>query len=44
VADAADGSRQAATLRALAGRIHADPGVAMVLLPVGDGLMLVRRR
>jgi predicted O-methyltransferase YrrM len=44
VADPADGSRQAASLRALNVKIHADPRVAMVTLPVGDGLTLARRR
>lgn len=44
VADPADGSKQARTLRALNAKIHADPRVDMVLLPIGDGLMLARRR
>jgi predicted O-methyltransferase YrrM len=44
VADAGDGSRQARTLGALNEAIHADQDLAMVLLPVGDGMTLVRRR
>jgi O-methyltransferase len=44
VADPADESRQTRTLRALNEAIHTDPDLAMVLLPVGDGLTLLRRR
>jgi predicted O-methyltransferase YrrM len=44
VADADDESRQVLTLRALNDAIHADQDLAMVLLPIGDGLSLVRRR
>jgi caffeoyl-CoA O-methyltransferase len=44
VADACDRSRQAETLRALNAKIHGDPRVSMVLLPVGDGLTLARKR
>ena len=44
VADPDDDSRQARTLRALNAKIHADPRVTPVLLPIGDGLTLARRR
>lgn len=44
VADPSDRSRQAESLRALNAKIHADPRVSMVLLPVGDGLTLARKR
>lgn len=44
VADPADDSRQAATLRALNARLHADERVSLVMLPIGDGLTLLRRR
>ena len=44
VADPADRDRQTAALRAINRKIHADPRVSMVLLPVGDGLTLARRR
>ncbi|WP_159712191.1 class I SAM-dependent methyltransferase [Geminicoccus flavidas] len=44
VADPGDGSRQALTLRHLNQAIHDDPDLALVLLPVGDGLTLLRRR
>jgi predicted O-methyltransferase YrrM len=44
VADPADRSRQTEALRRLTRRINEDPAVAMVLLPIGDGLLLVRKR
>lgn len=44
VADPGDRSRQARTLRRLTQVIHADPRVTPVLLPIGDGLMLARKR
>jgi len=43
VADPADRGHQVEALRALNAKIHADARVSMVLLPVGDGLTLVRR-
>ena len=42
IADDAD--RQTATLRTLNARIHEDLDLGLVLLPVGDGLTLLRRR
>lgn len=44
VADPADTSRQAETLRQLTRTIHSDRRVTPVLLPIGDGLMLARKR
>lgn len=44
VADPSDDSRQTRTLRDLNAQIHADPDLAMVLVPVGDGMTLLRRR
>lgn len=44
VADPADRSRQTQALRALNAKIHADPRVSPVMLPIGDGLTLARRR
>jgi caffeoyl-CoA O-methyltransferase len=44
VADLADDSRQARTLRVLNAELHADESMAVVLLPIGDGLTLLRRR
>ena len=44
VADPADDSRQARSLRALNIKIHADQRVSPVLLPIGDGLTLARLR
>jgi predicted O-methyltransferase YrrM len=44
VADPSDNSRQARTLRCLNALLHADERFAAVLLPVGDGLTLLRRR
>lgn len=43
VADPADDSHQAVALRRVARRLHADPGLTVSLLPIGDGLMLARR-
>jgi predicted O-methyltransferase YrrM len=44
VADSADTSRQAQALRALNGKIRDDDRVTMSLVPIGDGVMLARRR
>mgnify|MGYP005846714801 CR=1 FL=1 len=44
VADPSDQSRQTRVLRDLTAAIHADPRVSMCLLPIGDGLLLARRR
>jgi predicted O-methyltransferase YrrM len=44
VADPDDQSRQTETLRALTRTIHSDRRVTPVLLPIGDGLMLARKR
>lgn len=44
VADPADQDRQTLALRALNDKIREDPRVSSVLLPVGDGVMLARRR
>jgi predicted O-methyltransferase YrrM len=44
VADPGDHSRQTETLRALTRTIHSDRRVTPVLLPIGDGLMLARKR
>lgn len=44
VADPADHSRQTEAIRALNTRIVGDPGLSMVLLPIADGVTLVRRR
>ena len=44
VADPADTDRQTLALRALNEKIRADSRVFSVLLPVGDGVMLARRR
>jgi O-methyltransferase len=44
VADPADGSRQTETLRALNAKIHADARVSPLILPIGDGLTLARKR
>jgi predicted O-methyltransferase YrrM len=43
VADPDNADRQTETLRRLNRRIHTDPALAMVLLPLGDGLLLARR-
>ena len=44
VADPTDGSHQTAAIRALNEKIHGDERVSSLLLPVGDGLMLLRKR
>jgi predicted O-methyltransferase YrrM len=44
VADPADQSRQTETLRGLTRTIHSDRRVTPVLLPIGDGLLLARKR
>jgi predicted O-methyltransferase YrrM len=44
VADPANRDRQTEALRALNAKLHADPRVSMALVPIGDGLMLARRR
>ena len=44
VADSADQSRQTETLRGLTRTIHSDRRVTPVLLPIGDGLLLARKR
>ena len=44
VADPEDRSRQATALRELNARLHADGRVSLVMLPIGDGLTLARRR
>ncbi len=44
VADPSDRSRQTATLRRLTRMIQEDQRVTPVLLPIGDGLLLARKR
>ena len=44
VADPEDHSRQTETLRSLTRTIQSDRRVTPVLLPIGDGLMLARKR
>ena len=44
VADPEDQDRQTQALRTLNDKIRADPRVSPVLLPIGDGVMLARRR
>ena len=44
VADPADDDRQTLILRALNAKIRGDERVSSLLLPVGDGLTLARRR
>ncbi len=44
VVDPADQSRQTETLRGLTRTIHSDRRVTPVLLPIGDGLLLARKR
>lgn len=44
VADPSDTRHQAVTLRRVAERLHGDPSLTVSLLPIGDGLMLARRR
>jgi predicted O-methyltransferase YrrM len=44
LADPDETSRQAKVLRELNERLHGDPRVAYVMLPIGDGVTLLRRR
>ena len=44
VADPADEDHQTQVLRALNAKIHADERVSSLLLPIGDGLTLARKR
>ncbi len=44
VADPANRDRQTQALRALNAKLQADPRVSMALVPIGDGLMLARKR
>ena len=44
VADPARRDAETLAIRELNRRIHGDPRVDMSLLPVGDGLMLARKR
>jgi predicted O-methyltransferase YrrM len=44
VADPDDRDRQTEALRALNAKLHADPRVSTSLVPIGDGLMLARKR
>ncbi len=44
VADPADRSRQAQALKRFNRRVHDDPRLALCMLPIGDGLTLLRRR
>jgi predicted O-methyltransferase YrrM len=44
VADPANRDRQTLALRALNAKIHDDPRVSALLLPIGDGLSLARKR
>jgi O-methyltransferase len=44
VADPDDHTKQAETLRDLNARLHADERVSLVMLPIGDGLTLARKR
>jgi predicted O-methyltransferase YrrM len=44
VADPANRERQTLALRALNAKLHADPRVSTALVPIGDGLMLARKR
>jgi predicted O-methyltransferase YrrM len=44
VADPANQDRQTDALRTLNAKIHDDPRVSAVMLPIGDGLTLTRRR
>ncbi len=44
VADPADSSHQTRALRALNAKIRGDDRVSMSLVPIGDGVMLARRR
>ena len=44
VADPDDHTKQAETLRALNASLHADERVSLMMLPIGDGLTLTRKR
>ncbi len=44
VADPADRSRQTRALRRFNRRVHDDPRLALCMVPIGDGLTLLRRR
>jgi predicted O-methyltransferase YrrM len=44
VADPASTDRQTQALRALNAKLGADPRISLALVPIGDGLMLARRR
>lgn len=44
VADPDDGSRQTVALRNVTRAIQNDPGLSPVLLPIGDGLLIARKR
>jgi predicted O-methyltransferase YrrM len=44
VADSANRDRQTLALRALNAKLRADPRVSTALVPIGDGLMLARKR
>lgn len=44
VVDASDQRADTVAIRALNAKIHVDPRVSMALLPIGDGLTLVRKR
>ena len=44
VADPQDTDQQTQALRALNAKIHADRRVSPVVLPIGDGLTLARKR
>ena len=44
VADASDDERQTAALREVVRRCRGDEGLAMTLVPIADGLLLLRKR
>ena len=44
VADPASRDRQTQALRALNAKLGADPRISLALVPIGDGLMLARKR
>ena len=44
VADPAERSHQVVAIRKVTERLHADPKLTVSLLPIGDGLMLARKR
>jgi predicted O-methyltransferase YrrM len=44
VADPANADRQTQALRALNAKLGADPRISLALVPIGDGLMLARKR